>query len=127
MPLTPSLEDYLEAVFVISRTKKTVRVKDVAAHLGVTMPSVNNAMKTLESKGLIIHEKYEYIELTKSGATQASRVESRHRLLFTFLRDHLGVDEQTADDDACRMEHVMSAKTLEKMSEFITKNPVSRP
>ncbi len=70
MPLSESMEDYLEAIFEIEKQKRVVRVRDVASRLGVTMPSVNGALKNLEAKGLINHEKYEYIELTQKGSTR---------------------------------------------------------
>ena len=119
MALSASLEDYLEAIFEIEKTKKNVRVKDVARKLGVTMPSVNGALKNLEAKGLITHEKYEYIELTRLGVQQASRVASRHKMIFFFLRDILNVDEKTAQMDACKIEHVLSRNTVNKMTAYI--------
>ena len=119
MALSASLEDYLEAIFEIDKTKKNVRVKDVARKLGVTMPSVNGALKNLEAKGLLTHEKYDYIELTRLGVQQASRVSSRHKMIFFFLRDILNVDEKTAQMDACKIEHVLSRNTVNKMTAYI--------
>ena len=81
MSLSESMEDYLEAIFIIDKQKRAVRVKNVAEKLGVTMPSVHGALKTLEAKGLITHEKYEYIELTEAGAIQASKVDSKHHVI----------------------------------------------
>ena len=118
MALSASLEDYLEAILEIDKTKKNVRVKDVAQKLGVTMPSVNGALKNLEAKGLITHEKYDYIELTKSGVQQASKVASRHTMIFFFLKDILNVDEKTAQLDACKIEHVLSRVTVKKMTKY---------
>ena len=118
MALSASLEDYLEAILEIDKTKKNVRVKDVAQKLGVTMPSVNGALKNLEAKGLITHEKYDYIELTKSGVQQASKVASRHTMIFFFLKDILNVDEKTAQLDACKIEHVLSRVTVDKMTKY---------
>ena len=114
MTLSASQEDYLEAIFEIEQRKRAVRVKDVASQLGVTMPSVNGALKNLEAKGLIEHEKYEYIELTASGELKASQIASRHRLLFAFLHDILGVEEKTAQDEACRIEHILSSSTVDE-------------
>ncbi|MFC1528308.1 metal-dependent transcriptional regulator [Candidatus Latescibacterota bacterium] len=120
MILSPSMEDYLEAIFDIEKNKRAVRVKDVAEKLGVTMPSVNGALKNLEAKGLINHEKYEYIELTETGATQASKISTRHQVIYTFLREFLGVDHDTAEKDACKTEHVLSPHTMEKLEKYIT-------
>jgi len=119
MVLTQSMEDYLEAIYEIEKSKRAVRVKDVSEKLGVTMPSVTGALRNLEAKGLIKHEKYEYIELTDAGMVQASRVASRHHTISTFLKEILGVDHATAEEDACKMEHVLSASTMNKLTEYI--------
>ncbi len=119
MPLSESMEDYLEAIFEIEKQKRVVRVRDVASRLGVTMPSVNGALKNLESKGLINHEKYEYIELTEKGIDKASKISLTHRIIFHFLRDVLGVDENTANTDACRIEHDVSQTTIDKLTAYV--------
>ena len=119
MPLSASMEDYLEAIFEIEKSKRIVRVRDVANKLGVTMSSVNGALKNLEAKGLINHEKYEYIELTEAGITSASKIVKIHQTIYTFLKDILGVDRKTAEQDACKIEHDLSASTLKKLADFI--------
>ncbi len=126
MSLTESMEDYLEAIYEIEQSKKVVRVRDVARKLGVTMPSVNGALKNLEAKGLINHEKYEYIELTKAGASCAAQISENHQLIATFLHDILGVDVATAEQDACKLEHDLSVKTLDKLTDYIRANDSSR-
>ena len=122
MNLSASMEDYLEAIYVIDQSRRAVRVKDVAQKLGVTMPSVNGALKSLEARGLIKHEKYDYIELTESGLYKASKILSRHRMIFTFLKDILNVDTKTAQADACKIEHVLSSSTIEKMTDYIDRS-----
>jgi DtxR family transcriptional regulator, Mn-dependent transcriptional regulator len=119
MNLSSNMEDYLEAIFEIARETPAVRVRDVARKLGVTMPSVNGALKNLEAAGLIRHQKYEYIELTETGGVEASRIASRHRTIVVFLRELIGVDAETAEKEACRMEHVLSAETMEKLTRYI--------
>ncbi len=119
MPLSESMEDYLEAIFEIGKRKRVVRVKDVAGKLGVTMPSVNGALKNLEAKGLITHQKYEYIELTETGFSEASKISDNHQTIYNFLKDILGVDSETAVQDACKIEHDLSTDALEKLSNFI--------
>jgi DtxR family Mn-dependent transcriptional regulator len=121
MALTASMEDYLEAIFEIEKVRKSVRVKDVANKLGVTMPSVNGALKNLEARGYITHERYDHIELTESGQAQAARVASRHEMIYRFLRDILNVGDSTAQSDACRIEHVMSRETVDRMADYIQK------
>lgn len=120
------MEDYLEAIYEIDQSRRAVRVKDVAQKLGVTMPSVNGALKSLEARGLIKHEKYDYIELTESGLHQASTVLSRHRMIFTFLKDILDVDTKTAQSDACKIEHVLSSSTIEKMTDYIDRSSTNK-
>ncbi len=122
MNLSPSMEDYLEAIFEIDKYKRAVRVKDVARKLGVSMPSVNGALKNLEARGLIKHERYEYIELTDTGTIEASQISSRHHIICTFLKEFLRVDAQTAEEDACKIEHVLSSKTMKKLKEYIKRS-----
>ncbi len=126
MTLSASMEDYLEAIYEIDQSRRAVRVKDVAQKLGVTMPSVNGALKSLEARELIKHEKYDYIELTESGLLQASTILSRHRMIFTFLKDILDVDTKTAQADACKIEHVLSSSTIEKMTDYIDRSSTNR-
>ena len=122
MPLSESMENYLEAIFEIEKNKRVVRVRDVANELGVTMPSVNGALKNLEAKGFISHQKYEYIELTEAGVSKASKILNTHKTLYKFLRDILGVDGKTAQQEACKIEHDLSQSTLKKISDFIRDN-----
>ncbi len=119
MSLSASMEDYLEAIFVIEKSKRVVRVRDVAKKLSVTMPSVNGALKNLEAMGLISHQKYEYIELTDAGALKAAEILKIHKTIYRFLKEILGVDNETAEQDACKIEHYLSACTLEKLSIFM--------
>jgi DtxR family Mn-dependent transcriptional regulator len=118
--LSESMEDYLEAIFEIGKTKQAVRVKDVASRLGVSMPSVNNALKNLEDKALIQHEKYQYIELTAAGTRCASQLASRHNVIRSFFHDILGVSSNTAEEDACRAEHVLSNETMDKLVQYVS-------
>ena len=122
MLLSESMEDYLEAIFEIEKSRRVVRVRDVANELGVTMPSVNGALKQLEAKGFISHQKYEYIELTAAGVSKASKISKKHKTIYKFLRDILGVDEKTAQQEACKIEHDLSPGTLVKISDFVKNN-----
>ena len=119
MSLSESMEDYLEAIYQIDCRKQVVRVCDVARELGVTMPSVNGALKVLESNGFINHGKYEYITLTGEGMIQASKIARRHLTIRLFLETVLGVDHATAEQEACRIEHDLSPVTMEKLAEFL--------
>jgi DtxR family Mn-dependent transcriptional regulator len=112
--MTQSLEDYLEMVSFLSDDGE-VRVTDIATRLGVSKPSVLTALKNLEEQGLIEHERYRTVTLTQRGALQAAEIRERHDFLTSFLRDTLGVSAETAEDDACKMEHILSEETLKKM------------
>ena len=130
MALTESAEDYLEAIYVISQRSKVVRVKDVAKQLKVKMSSVVVALKALAQKGLIEHEYYGYIELTEEGRKIAEEIYSRHKSLFKFLHQTLGLEEEVAARDACRIEHYVSPETMNrivKFTEFIETCPEGAP
>ncbi|MGO0122598.1 metal-dependent transcriptional regulator [Desulfothermobacter acidiphilus] len=117
---SPAAEDYLEAFYLLSLRKKVVRVKDVAAYLGVKMPSVVAAVKSLSEKGLVQQERYGYIELTPTGLMVARQVYERHKAWYSFLSDVLGVDPVTAEKDACRLEHYVSPATLERLQKLVS-------
>lgn len=112
--MTQSLEDYLEAVFVLIEENGSAQVRDVARLLSVKMPSVVKAIHELKKLELAEQRPYGPIELTAKGAAAARRVLNRHELLRGFLLK-LGVSRRTADRDACRMEHILSAETLDKI------------
>lgn len=117
--MTASLEDYLEAVLMLSQSNSEVRLTDIAAMLNVSKPSANRAVNTLTQNGFLSHEAYGAITLTPEGETYAASVLHRHKLLKHFLNDTLGVSEATAEEDACKMEHVMSAETIEKLYDYL--------
>ena len=112
--MTESLEDYLEMVGFLS-DDGNVRVTDIASRLGVSKPSVITALKTLKEQELIEHKRYQNVTLTKKGAQKATEIRKRHRFLTDFLIDVVGVDQTTAERDACKMEHVLSPETMKKM------------
>jgi len=119
--LSPSLEDYLEAIYILKEKKGFTRVSEIANFLKVKMPSVNSALKILVGKGLVVHETYGYVSLTDKGEKSAKKVYSRHLILKRFLKDVLGVDEKKAEQDACRIEHHISQESLEKLLKYIKK------
>lgn len=112
--MTQSLEDYLEAIYMIVRDGRLACVRDVAHHLNVKMPSVVKAIHELKKLGLVTQEPYSPIELTAKGKRVAGVVLNRHTLLRKFLMK-LGVSRKNADKDACLMEHILSAETLDKI------------
>ncbi len=116
--LSPSLEDYLEAVLILVRRGRVARVRDIAAHLDVGKSSVTGAVKTLAKRGLVNYEPYQFITLTDRGRELAEDVSSRHVLLREFLSDVLGLDEDVAEANAYRMEHAVDAELLERLGKF---------
>jgi DtxR family Mn-dependent transcriptional regulator len=118
--LTQSLEDYLEMVHMLRLANGLARVKDIAAALGVKMPSVAKAMVELKKMGLVRQEPYSGVELTEEGERVAAMILNRHILLKGFLIK-LGVSEAIADKDACSMEHILSAETLSTIEDFMKK------
>ena len=118
-PLTSTMEDYLEAIFDLDKEKKVVRVKDIAKRMDVKMPTVSSMLKTLNNRGLVNYEKYEYVELTKDGANVGREMRRRHEILHRFLTELLKIDSQTADEEACKMEHALSAATLDSLIDFM--------
>lgn len=115
--MTQSLEDYLEAVYVLIEGGKPALVRDIAKMLSVKMPSVVKAIHELKRLGLVMQEPYSNIEITEKGRRVAKLVRDRHTLLRTFLQK-LGVGEKNADRDACLMEHILSAETIDKIRTF---------
>ena len=115
--MTQSLEDYIEAIYVLVKDGREACVRDVAAMLGVKMPSVVKAIRELKKFELVTQEPYASISLTAKGKRVATHILGRHTLLRTFLVK-LGVSEERADEDACRMEHILSAETMDKIRIF---------
>ena len=117
MRSTESREDYLETILILSQEKAYVRSVDVAERLGVTKPSVSRAISLLRTAGMIHMDPRDgALTLTEEGRQVAEHVYDRHRLLTSVLT-MLGVDEEVAAHDACRIEHVISTETFEKLKE----------
>ena len=112
-------ENYLEAILGLEGEGADVRSVDVAGVMGVSRPSVNKAMGVLKSLGFVEQQPYGRIRLTEAGRTRAREVTRRHDMLRSFLVRVLGVDPETADGDACRMEHVVSDETMARLEEYI--------
>ncbi len=115
--MTQSLEDYLESIYILIKEGHDACVRDVAKHLDVKMPSVVKALHELKKLSLVEQEPYGPIALTAKGERVAGMVLNRHTLLRKFLMK-LGVSRKTADKDACLMEHILSAETLDRIRSF---------
>ena len=114
MKIQESAENYLETILMLSKEQSVVRSVDIAAALDFTKPSVSVAMKNLRERGHIVVDTDGFITLTQSEREIAEAVYERHRILTDCLVA-LGVDEKTALDDACRIEHVISEQSFEKI------------
>ena len=118
MKIQESSENYLETILILSQKKPHVRSIDIATELNFSKPSVSVAMKNLRSKDLIIMDEDGHIHLTPSGLAIAAKIYERHTLLSKLLI-MLGVNEKTAIEDACRMEHVISEESFEAIKEHV--------
>ncbi|MDR2485713.1 MAG: metal-dependent transcriptional regulator [Treponema sp.] len=124
--MTQSLEDYLEMVsFLADEGGGEVRLTDVASRLGVSKPSVFTALKILEEQGLLEHERYRTISLTQKGMIEAAEIRDRHSFLTAFLRTIVGVSPDIAEKDACKMEHLLSKETLQKIKALVQKKEIT--
>ena len=112
MQILRASEDYLETMLMMQQQHGYIRSIDVAEHLGVTKPSVTYATKRLRENGYITMDKDGLITLTDSGMAIATSMLDRHHTLTRFLMA-LGIDAETAEADACKMEHDISEKTFE--------------
>ena len=119
--MTQSLEDYLEAIYLLCMEKSFTRIRDVSDKLLVSKPSVVQAIKELKGKKYLNQEKYGYIELTEEGEKKAKEILKKHTVLKDFFIKVLGVSEDVAEKDACKVEHILSEETFSKIKLFISK------
>ena len=118
MKIHESAENYLETIFMLGQRQPFVRSIDIANELGFSKPSVSVAMKNLRNSGHIIVDNNGYITLTEAGRQIAEVMFERHTLISNWLTQ-LGVSPETATEDACRIEHVLSAESFEAVKTFI--------
>lgn len=119
MKIQESAENYLEAILIIHNRKGNVRSIDIANELGFSKPSVSVAMKNLRTNGYIEVDKEGFITLLNKGREIADKIYERHTLLSTWLV-RMGVSPEVAAEDACRIEHVISAETFERLKEHVS-------
>ena len=123
MVIKESAENYLETIFMLNREKGYARSIDVANELGVSKPSVSVAMKHFREDGYITIEEDGALKLTEKGEEIAERVFERHQVIAKALIA-LGVDEETAYEDSCKIEHDISQKSFEKIKAYLDKNGI---
>ena len=112
MHIQESGEMYLETIYVLSQQSPSVRAIDVGEHMGYSKPSVSRAVGILKKAGYVITDENGFLVLTESGLEVARKTYERHKILTAYFVK-IGIDEQTASEDACKIEHVISDKTFE--------------
>ncbi len=120
MNIHESMEDYLEAILILSQ-KGPVRSKDIVAYSGFSKPSVSIAMKKLKEKGYILPDEHHDLILTNEGRKIAAKIYERHTVLNKALIK-IGVSEQIAKEDACKIEHEISDETFEALKAYMNEN-----
>ena len=118
MQLQASGEMYLETIYVLSQTRSAVRSIDIAEHMAYSKPSVSRAIGLLKEQQYITVDQDGYIRLTDDGLQLAQKIYERHTVLCQVLM-LLGVDEKTATEDACKIEHVISDRSFETLKRHL--------
>lgn len=119
MPIYESGEDYLETILLLTKKSPFVRSIDIANELGYTKPSVSRAVGILKSNGYITVGNDGQILLTDLGKEKADGIYERHTVLTQFFEKILGVDKHIAEQDACRIEHIISETSYSKLKQFV--------
>ena len=120
MTIRESGEMYLETIYILSQKSSEVRSIDVGAYMGYSKPSVSRAIGLLKKEGLVNMDGQGYLTLTDEGEKRAKVIYERH-LLLSQLLVNIGVDEETASEDACRIEHYISEKTFDAIKKHVKK------
>ena len=120
MAMQESGEMYLETIYVLSQQSGSVRSIDVAEEMGYSKPSVSRAVGLLKNAGLLLMDETGSLKLTEAGEEKAKRIYERHTVLSRLLMN-LGVDEATATEDACRIEHYISDRSFEAIKAHMRK------
>ena len=120
MSIQESGEMYLETILILSRQSDIVRAIDVGAHMGYSKPSVSRAIGILRRDGYLESDANGHLTLTDRGREVAEKIYERHNILTSLLVS-LGVEEEIASEDACKMEHAISDRSLALIKEFVEK------
>ena len=118
MPIYESGEDYLETILLLHRKTGFVRSVDIAAELNYSKPSISRAMNILKDDGFITVESGGQIMLTEKGKAKAESIYERHVIITEFFEQVLGVDHEIAAHDACKIEHIISDESYQKLKDF---------
>jgi len=119
MKIHESGEMYLENILVLKKEKKNIRSIDIVNYTGYSKPSISRAVNLLKSDGMITIDKDGFIELTEMGEARAKKIYERHLILSRFFLS-LGVSNDTASQDACKIEHIISEESFEKIKLYLS-------
>lgn len=120
MAVTEAVENYLETILILSQKQPDVHAIDICSYLGYSRPTVSIVLKKMKDDGLVTVDGDNHITLTESGKDVATRIYERHTLLSDFF-EYLGVDRDTASEDACKVEHDISDQTFSRLKEHFNK------
>lgn len=120
-----SMEMYLETIHILEKSHGHAHGVEIAKRLGVSKPSVSRAMNYLKDKGFVNKEAYGTITLTKKGKELSRQIYTNHKLISLFLEHSLGLTMEEADENACKMEHVLSDGMLEAVKDYLHKKNVN--
>lgn len=118
-PLSSNMEMYLKTIYRLGADGEPVRVKAIAESLGITMPSVSEALRSLRARGLVVHPSYGAVQLSARGRKLAVAINSRYEVLQKFFVEVLQLNPRTAARDACEIEHVMGPETMARLTAFL--------
>ncbi|MDY6958825.1 MAG: transcriptional regulator MntR [Halobacteriota archaeon] len=113
-----TIEEYLEVIYELIEEKGYARTVDISSRLNVQPPSVTEMIQRMDEGGYLIYEKYRGLKLTRKGSDLAKEVCDKHKTLATFLKI-LGVDEEIAEVDACKIEHNIDSETMARLTKFV--------
>jgi DtxR family Mn-dependent transcriptional regulator len=121
--ISSNIEDYLEKIYLfIQKHDRPVRTTELAQLLNINPSAITSMAKKLHSKGYILYEPYIGIRLTEKGEKVAKKIIRKHELIELFLRDYLKLDGKKASEEACKIEHVISDETIEKLYDYMNKS-----
>lgn len=116
--ITSGLEDYLEHIYNSVECGKNIKAVDIARDFNISRASVSEALIRLSDKDLIVYEGRKGIKLTQSGLIEAKRIIKKHNVLSDFFQKVLGIEKNLSSENACKIEHVIDEKIIEKISSF---------
>jgi DtxR family Mn-dependent transcriptional regulator len=116
--ISPSLEQYIEAIADLLTREKVCSVSQVAHQVKVSRPAASRAIRELSQQGIVEHKAYGYVDLTHKGQVLAKKMAARHNALYDFLKEVLHFDEERADQEACRLEHQVDEDFVNRLAEL---------